>query len=441
MSSTPLPCAIEVVEGPGGDVLYRMPRPPVGLSRFAGLVPIAFGVFIASWPIQGIWFFLSTGHPPQGSQFWFAVLSPLTCFGPICFPLGGFLMFRGLLTLAGHAEIAVRAGRLCAADRCGPLRWTRRRPLHELRGFRVTYGPAFPAAVTSVLRTAVGEPTALLADFHKGPTLTVCRNYPRDWLTALATDLARRCLGEADAVPFVEPVPVAEVAQDPTVIQERPRQPTNSTALMVPRPDGVTILIPAAGILRGSSWFSVTWGFGWIGMTVLFSAIFLPAAFMGQVTWEDSGQPMSPWLACLFMSPFLLVAVGAFLVLRHNGRRRAVFTVTGDTLEVENVGLLVERRRWRAIDLKDVRVVCETKSDGDGGTTHTIELCIEPKEEPAYRLLGYRPKSELEWIATVVRQALRAGPGRPAETGIVAANDPAANVPTQAIQPPPTAGG
>jgi hypothetical protein len=183
--------------------------------------------------------------------------------------------------------------------------------------------------------------------------------------------------------------------------------PTNSTAVLVPQPDGLTLSLPAAGLLRGSPRFYVVWRLGWIALAVLVSLWVLFAPFLGNVPWDDSDQPLEPGLACLFLSPFWFIAAATLLVLSRNGRRRAVFAVTGDTLEVENAGLTVERRRWRAADLKDIRVVGGSNAEDDGDTTHPVVLVIEPKQGRAYRLPHYRPKAELERIATVLRQALR----------------------------------
>src|SRR5215831_6664678 len=94
-----LPSVIDVSESFDGEVRYSLPRRPIGLLRFMGLVPMAFGLFIASWPLLFIVFFLTVGHAVKGEKFWFVVLGPLAMFGPFCFPLGGFLLFRGCFSL------------------------------------------------------------------------------------------------------------------------------------------------------------------------------------------------------------------------------------------------------------------------------------------------------------------------------------------------------
>jgi hypothetical protein len=52
-------------------------------------------------------------------------------------------------------------------------------------------------------------------------------------------------------------------------------------------------------------------------------------------------------------------------------------------------------------------VVGGSNAEDDGATTHSVVLVIEPKQGRAFHLPHYRRKVELEWIATVLRQALR----------------------------------
>jgi hypothetical protein len=373
-----------------------------------GLLLMAIGVFLASWPFLGIVFFLKDGSAPKGEMLLFAVLGPLVLMGPICFPLGGYLLFAGLLLSAGHTEVAVRAARLHLIERCGLLRWTRRRPLVELRGFRVEHEDASLPDGTRAMGQP-GEWATLKADLANGKSVTVCQFYPREWLLPLAEDLARRCLQVVarGATAVAEPLPVTEDVIDSALIQDRPRQPANSTAILEPQPDGLTITIPPAGLLRGSHWVFVVWCLGWNSFLVP-APLFLIAAFRGEMKGTD--ESLSVLFVCLFFSPFLLIGIGSLLALLHRGWRRTSIAVAGGSLQVVESGLFGTRRhRWAATDLLDVRAISELREDGEG-TSWAVALEVQPKEGATYRLLPYRDKAELEWIATVVRQALRLRP-------------------------------
>src|SRR5262245_28639673 len=134
-----LPCEIEVTELGDGGILFRLPRRPTGNWRWTSAVPLVSGLIIASFPIMGIVFFLTVGEGRKDETWWFGILGPLGCHGPICFPLAGYMVFKGLCGLYGHSELLVRDGRLHVVERCGPMRWTRRRDLTTVHGFRVEF--------------------------------------------------------------------------------------------------------------------------------------------------------------------------------------------------------------------------------------------------------------------------------------------------------------
>lgn len=399
-----LPAAITVFEFPGGEIHYRLPRRPSSLVRFGGLGGMAVGAFVASWPVLCIAFLLTAGPVSKGPMQRFLVLGPLLVFGPICFPLGGFLLFKGLFALAGHTEIVVRNARLYAIDRCGPLRWTRRRALDQLRGFRLENPPS----------TAGGEqPTedwpSLKADLTNGKAFTVCYGYPRDWLLSLAGDLAARCWNITTVFATTRPAPisVAEICEDPAMVQDRACQPTSSTAILEQRPHGFMITIPPLGLRRGNNGFLLGWCLLWNAIALPFAAFFLPAAFRGEVTWEGTNEKISPLIACLMITPFLLIGIGSALGVSYRGRHRASIAVAGSTLKIEETTLFGNRQRdWTARDLADIRVVTESSNNDGAGIRWTNNLNILTKEGDPYRLFSYRDKTELEWIATLLRQAL-----------------------------------
>jgi hypothetical protein len=419
-----LPAEIAITELPEGGIHFCLPPRPMGNWRWTGLFPLAIGLFIASWPFLGILFFLFVGAPPQGGMLWFAILGPLGCHGPICFPLGAFFIFKGLSGLYGHVEVFVRAGKLHARERCGPLRWTRKRDLARIRGLRVEYDVAsgrpqslrdtayLPTALASAIATsaaALRRLGHLKADLTNGKTFTVCSGYPRDWLLPLADALSRCCLALGRHLPADSaPPPVSEESLNPATISERPRQPSNSTAIVEQDGTTVTIRIPAAGFLRGTSRFIVVWCVVWNLFVWPFTALFIPAAFAGKVEVEGGqGGPLNPWFGVCFMSPFWIVALISLGALIHCARRRATFVVTPDHLSLEDVRLFGRTDyAWTRDQLRAIRVDSKFTSDSDGGGSWSTSLSIEPRDARPLAFLEYRPKAELEWLATLLRQVL-----------------------------------
>jgi hypothetical protein len=413
-----LPDEIEVSDLAEGGIFFRLPRRPTGNWRWLAAVPLVLGLLVASFPIAGIVFFLKVGGQPKDELWWFAIFGPLGCHGPICFPLGAYLVFRGLCGLYGHCELLVRDGRLHAVERCGPLRWTRRRDLTGVNGLRVEYDLAFgrprslgettylPAALTRdpKLRCLA----QLKADLGNGKTTTICTGYPREWLLPLAEALSRCCprlgldLPAGDSQP-----PVSEESLNPAVIVDRYRQPSNSTALVEQEGDVITIKIPPAGLFCSMSPIMLVWCLGWNVLVWPFTVLFLPAAFAGKVDVEGAADPLKPGWAICFLTPFWLVALGSLLGMIHCARRRATFIISPTQLTIEDVGLYgCSRHVWPANSLRSIQVESKFKSDSEGGGSWSISLVVQGHEDKPFSFLEYRPKPELEWLATLLREVL-----------------------------------
>ena len=397
-----LPAEIVVTELPEGGVRYRLPRRPSRFMRLIGILPALMGTFVLSWPFVGVlhfWWVGAMEHAP-----WFAVLGPLACFGPISFPVGGFFLWFGLSVLFGHTEVTVRGGRLAWGERVGWLRWGHSRPLDRVTGFSVEYGSAGAGAKV--------RPPAQLSDVGKlqvacgGRTAAICGGYPRPWLRALADELARHCPRGAPEAAVPHAVTVSEASLDPLCIEDRPLRPACSPAVLEELDDGVRISIPRLG-LRGCHRFLLVWTLGWNGMLLLIVPIVVSTAAAGQVSWRDGPEKAGLAFVCLFLAPFVLVGIGAALVIRHQMVRSAVFDASPDRLTIRLEGVFgTTRHEWGREDLAAVGVESECRQSDEGSSWET-RLFVRPRDGEPVRVLGHRPKDELEWVATQLRGALR----------------------------------
>jgi hypothetical protein len=414
-----LPDEIEVSELADGGLLFRLPRRPTGNWRWLGIVPLVAGVLVASFPIIGIFFFLTVGGPPKGEPFWFAIFGPLGCHGPVCFPLGGYLVFRGLCGLYGHCELLVRDGRLHAIERCGPLRWTRRRDLTRVHGFRVEYDlasnrPRSLGETTYLPGALTHDPTLrrlaqLKADFDNGKTATICAGYPREWLLPLAEALSRCSPRLSYDLHADDNQPqVSEESLNPAVVAERHGQPSNSTARVEKEGEVVTITIPPAGLFRGMSPFMLIWCLGWNVFIWPFTFLFLPAAFAGKVEVEGApGVHLHPGWAICFLTPFWLLALGSLIAMANCARRRVTFIFSPAELTIQDFGAFGHTRyTWPVKSLRSIQVESKFKSDGDGGGSWSLSLIVQPQDGKPLSFLEYRTKPELEWLATTMREVL-----------------------------------
>ncbi|HKI35732.1 MAG TPA: hypothetical protein VKA46_28005 [Gemmataceae bacterium] len=408
-----LPPEIVVTEAADG-VHYRLPRLQLGPVRFAGCILIAIGCVPAG--MGGAFIaFAATVIP---NLPWPVILvACLTLLVPLAFLLVGLaLIFFGGWMLAGHQEISLSARHIRSALCVGPVRWSGRRSRARLKQFTVVRGnqPGPNAG------TALGPSgNVLQAECEGSRPLRLARGYPEEWLQALADDLARNCRvlsAEAPDERATAVVGVSEESASPHDIRDRPERPVNCRAILKEEADGVTLVMPPAGVWRGTNTFIVLWTFLWCGMLLPLTVGLGTAALLGNVH-DEQGQPISPLCPILFLVPFWLVGIPFLLGIVHRGRRRVTLTVDGKRLLVVQSGLFGTRRsEWSRQEIAELRVACDRRLRIGEGKQNPyypwqIDLRIVPRDGAEVNVITYREgdprKPDLEWMATVLRGALR----------------------------------
>jgi hypothetical protein len=399
--STELPPQIVVTETADG-VHYRLPRPQLGPVRFVGCILIAFGFLPAG--MGGI--FIAFAARVVVDLSWpEALIACLFLMIPLAFLLVGLaLMYLGGWLLAGHQEITLTARHVRGAMCLGPLRWSGRMPRARLKQFTVVRGTQ-PGA------------NGLQADCEGSRPLRLAFGFPEEWLQALADDLARNCRALPAEEGETAAVGVAEESASPHDIRDRPERPVNCRAFLDEEAAGVTLVVPPPGVWQGTNKFIVFWTFGWCALLVPITVALGTAAAQGNVH-DKHGRPVSPLFAILFLGLFWLVGIGFLLGVLHRGRRRVSLTVDGGRLVVVQSGLFGTRRReWSREEIADLRAVCDRRStigEGKGNNAYypwQIDLRIVPRDGRELNVITYREgdprKADLEWMATVLRGALR----------------------------------
>lgn len=398
MSELHLPGAI-VTELPSG-VRYKLPPRRLGPYRLVGLALVVCGLVLCSAPIVPAWkvFQALRQQMPAGSGLlWLGgcMLGALLCKAGLRFlPVGLFI-------LAGHSEVELSGGTLYAIECCGPLRWTWRHSTSGLRRFFLSAGleslNAFGRLSIGPLRTryvitpewqpAVGDPRLR--------PLWLAPGYPREWLVALAEDLARRCSAAgAAAEPSRPAIPVLEQEPDLSDCEELGEQPIGSRIAVEESAEGLRLIVPP-GIRNGPGWY-------FAGAFLCFMAF----AFFTKFFEGGPARDMPLWLNGLL---FAVTGIGglAFIVGQVTlSRRRVELAVRGDVLTIrESNPVRVRERQWRRDQVADVFVVHHL--DSEGPDHWELQVQPHPEEGNAHRLLAYQDVSELRWLATMIRRALR----------------------------------
>jgi len=394
-----MPADIQVQER--GDVVrYRLPRRQVGPWRWLGLAPLLFGLGFAGFALQ--WMLLA-GDGAGGWLSWLFV-----AFGLPFLVAGLMAVGLGLLIIDSRSEIELSRGRLRAIDTNGWLRWPRKRAVDRVRRFIVCgpgkNGESAPGALADLaaIRVEGDEPKQ---------SMLMAVAYPRASLRWLADDLARRCHCESVQRSGLESqasAPIAVIEKDDPpgdpIIPDRLSQPVESDAVVVERPDGMEVTVPAPG-LRGEKGLFI-FGLIWTGFVLL---ILVP------LTLQAVNQPRkNDWGGVAFLGGiFLPIGLGLIVGGLHQARRSTVLTITADRLRLLQTGLFGRKEQaWLRREIADLRVDAYMSND-DGKPSN--ELQIHTLDGKHHGCLRNRSDDELAWLATRLRQAMGLKPRQPGD--------------------------
>lgn len=250
-----------------------------------------------------------------------------------------------------------------------------------------------------------------------GKPLWAAMAYPFALLRPLADTLAGECATEAhsfdnrDAPPAAKVIAVVEEEPEPDDAfapglrcPHVPSQPAGSKVTWEEVPAGVTLLVPPAGVIRGSSglfFFAITW----LGFMTIFSFAFGLASLTGEARnirsmWEVVG-------IVAFIGAFWSVGIGLMLTAVNLGRRQAALAVANGRLMIVQAGLFgTKKREWACENLRRIGIGPSGMSVND---VPVFELQIHPHDEKKHGMLAGRETQELAWMATVLRDAAKVG--------------------------------
>jgi hypothetical protein len=284
-----------------------------------------------------------------------------------------------------------RDGQLWSAEILGPFRWTRRMPRKPIRKLEI-------AATTSKTGTAppkrIENVSGLTAEFEDGSKKLVVLGYPKDWLLAIADEL-KGYVGRGTFSATSTQVEVVEKTSEDEEINDVPQQPADSRVQVEEHASGVRLVVPPAGIWRGSKglfFFALMW----CGFMAVFTGF---SVFAGNKS--SGGVPLAFWF---FIPVFWLIGLGLLAGAINMGRRTATLAAEGGQLRIETKNLFgTKQLEWRRDEIAAIRADASGMEVNDHPV---IELQIHPCVGKKVGLLAGRKEEELRWMATRLRQAL-----------------------------------
>ncbi len=383
------------VQGVPGQFRYDLPVRPLAKLRWFGLIPLIFSIFFIRMPVEMLIGFLREGSsgPPQAFR-WGLSLFFLVFIIAGCIPAA-----IGLCILCGRSRIEWRDGRMKVVELVGPFWRSRRLPKQNILRMDVS---ASRAAVNDkpITKGPLADLAALMVEFEDGEKKFIAVGYPRDWLLALAQDLSGRIGATAGGG---QPIPVELTREDENEAAgaeagEVVAQPAESLVRCEHSSQGLTLVIPPAGVRRGSK-------------GLIFMAIFW-CAFMGLFSvFTFFNAKGVPWFVDGFIAFFWLIGIGLVISSINMGRRQARMTVENGCLRVQQTGLYGAKQwQWRR---GEIAAICAAPSGTVINDVPLIELQVHPVSGKKVGFLSGREDLELRWIASELRQVLQV----PARTG------------------------
>jgi hypothetical protein len=166
-------------------------------------------------------------------------------------------------------------------------------------------------------------------------------------------------------------------------------QPLDSRVELQRHADGLTLLVPPAGIGRSQP------------AILLVALIWCSAVALAAIAAIAGGA--GPGL--LITLPHWAIGIGLLLAAIYLGRRRAVLAVVGDRLLVYQSGPFGGKRgEWAR---EQIGALCAGPSGTRENQRPILELQIHPIGGKKFGLLAGREAEELRWLAHVLGQSLR----------------------------------
>lgn len=393
-SAEGFPSGLRIIREGLGLTRYVLPKRTLGAARKIGWGPFGLGLFITLFMIAWMRGAMAGSLSGDGLGRWLGIAFGLMGLPGLAVGLG--LMVLGIAILANSmsSEIVVGEGMIRAVERIGPIPLRRSRRVGQLT--RLVVGKGAMTVTDRNRRTTTtlaGDWTTLHAEVSTGKPFLLLIGYPYEVVRPLADTLAAGLSlglhtaenGTTAAMEVIEPE-----AEAPAADIEIPKPPGTDILLLM-QPHGLAISVPPRGLRKGSAglfFFSLMWnGF----MTVM------------TVATIRSHPPVPIYL---FMVSFWAIGLGLLAGAIHMGKRKILIAVVNDVLACRTISPF--RTSERKVALTDITAIQVGPSGIEVNDRPIMEVQIIPGKGRKIGLLSNRTAEELDWVARVLRQHLRA---------------------------------
>jgi hypothetical protein len=383
-------------------VHYILPPRDLGGARKIGIALIIAGlivtVFMIFW-MSGLLNF-SSGGKGDGILKLFSMGMGLMGLPGLIAGIGIIVLGLIISTNMGHSEILVSREKITLIECVGPFKFRFKRDISMIDRFVVDDAtPKTRTSDGSWKTMGQGQWSVIRVEGKSGRPMLVAMAYPREMVKALADNLTATVAALSHrpgtfAVLEEKKIPVVDESGGAVPVDVPVAKPVDSRATVRELENGFAIVMPPAGLLKGSKgllFFSLVWN----GFMATITSVML---------FADKTEKV-PVPAILFIAAFWAVGVGVLLGAINMGKRQTIIAVVAGTFGVKTTGLFGTKEIKLKID--EIGSVRMGASGGEINDKPIMELQVLDKDgRKKAGVLSERKEDELLWIAWLIRNKL-----------------------------------
>ncbi len=409
-----LPPGTKVVQGGVDRFSIVLPRRRLGKYRWAGLVPLIFGLGFGGFSYTWMSGTLHEIFHSHGAGMIFSLVFGLIGLPGLVLGLGLVILGLAVLTERTYSEIALNREFLKSIEHFGVCRWSWKRAAAGMTGISVGRG------LGAESESDLGSVSIATED---GQGLTFAAGYSASLLRPIAENLAHLLEelrvardfkpkvydGDADEGQAAdESEPSDDVAQPqsgrhgrrPTVPADSSKvveaaMPAKTNIAILPQAHGLAIAIPACGF-KGAALILTLVG-------ALFAGV--PCAMLASIVSSAGKVNLGIYL---FISLFVVVGIALLLSGINAARLRFMLAVAAERVAIRRIGLF--RTKEQTLTRAEIAAIHIGPSNVTVNNVPVMELKIDRAGAAAtVGLLINRSADEINWIGGLLRQTLQVG--------------------------------
>lgn len=384
------------VESEMDGVRYILPARNLGKTSKAGIGFLIFGFVITAFMFLWMSGPIRAGLHSPGHSGWLSICFGLTGLPGLAIGVGLMMVGLAIMRSMGHSEVLVSRDRIWSIECIGPFRLRFKRDINAI--VKLVIGDSTIRSRTDggPWQDLSSQLSLIKVECGGVRPMVMAIAYPTEVVKALAGSLTDSVAAlshrpGAFTVSEEKNIPVVDESGAAGPVDVPVNKPADSMAVVREVDNGFAVVVPPAGLIKGSKGLFF-FGLFWNGFMALFTS--------GMLFGGKSGNTPAP--IYLFVTAFWAIGIGLLLAAINMGKRQTILAVIGDTFGVKRTGLFGTREIKLKLD--EIAAVRMGQSGMEINNQQVMELQVLGKDgKKKAGLLSERKEDELLWIAWLIR--------------------------------------